>query len=145
MKVFCSRSLVSTALSCWFGFLACLLGCARPTLATVPCIQAQISSENLASANANTDDSSSCCEHGRNSSRRPKENKHSGASCCPLDATLIQKQNAVSSLSIGTHIAVLVSFTVHPPSLGSACGAMWPPRVCYAGRDILLQTHVLRI
>ena len=145
MKVFCTRSLVSTALSCWFGFLACLLGCAQPALATAPCRQAQAAGENLASANANTDDSSSCCEHGRNSSREPNKNKHSRESCCPLYATLIQTQNAVSRLSSGTDIAVLVSFTRHPLSLGSASGAIWPPKIWHAGRDILLQAHVHRI
>jgi hypothetical protein len=145
MKIFCSRSLVSTVLSCWFGFLACLLGCAQPALAAALCKQAQDSGENLGSGNATTEDSPSCCEPGRHSSREPNESKHRGASCCSLDAPLIQKQNAVSPLSSGTPTALLVSFTFHPLGLGSTSGAVRPPKVGYAGRDLLLQVHVLRI
>ena len=145
MKMFCSRSLVSTALSCWFGFLACLLGCAQPALAAVLCKHAQVSGEKLGSGKATTEDSPSCCEHGRHSSRESNESKHRGASCCSLDAPLIQKQNAVSPLTSGTDFALLVSFAFHPSGLGSTGGAVRPPRVWYAGRDLLLQVHVLRI
>jgi len=57
----------------------------------------------------------------------------------------VQKQNAVSPLSSGTGIALLVSFTLYPSGLGSTGGAVRPPRVWYAGRDLLLQVHVLHI
>jgi hypothetical protein len=143
MRVPCSRALVSTALSCWFGFLACILGCAQPAVAAAHCEMGQIPGEHLAPANTNN--STSCCHHGRNSSDRSRQNHNREASCCPLDATLIQKQNPVSSPHSGTYIAGSVSFTLYSSNLLSASGEIRPPAIWYTGREILLQAHVLRI
>ena len=145
MKVRFLRSVVSAALSCWFGFLACLLGCAQPTLAATHCDPAQPSGLNSDSANSNTRDSSPCCNHGRNPSDGQRENRHSSASCCPLNATLIQKHDSVSPSSNRTDVPVPVSVTLYFPNPLIALSELPLRTIWYAGRDILLQAHILRI
>src|SRR5215468_200590 len=130
-----SRPIISIALSCWFGFLACLLGCAQPAIAATGCQQVQ----------PNTGDRSPCCHHGRNRSGGQHENGPRAASCCPLDATLIQKQDPSSPLRGSPHAAVPVSLGLCFASQLVANVELPPSTIWCAGRDILLQTHVLRI
>jgi hypothetical protein len=139
-----SRPVLSTALSCWFGFHACLLGCAQPALAARQCDRAQTPSEHVLPASTDTGDRP-CCNHGRNRSAAPGKNQHKSASCCPLDATLAQKRASVQPVSSSAHLAVLASFLPLSPSLLVANGELPPTSVWHAGRDILLQTHTLRI
>lgn len=144
MKASHLRPVLSTALSCWFGFLACLLGCAQPTLAAARCEQIQSHGLNSGSATSDTENSSSCCNHG---GRAPgqRENRHNGASCCPLNATLAQKHDSVSPFTDATHVTVMpVSVTLFFPNQASDCREISSP-TSSAGRDILLQVHVLRI
>ena len=137
-----TRSVASTVLSGWFGFLACILGCAQPTLAASHCDR--ISGVGLAASSANKDDSASCCNHGRSPSGGSDQNKHSGASCCPLDATFIQKQDSTPPLSGSSHVVVMARVSVDSPNVRFTSGEIRSPTIWYAGRDILLQAHVLR-
>ena len=141
------RVVVSITLSCWFGFLACVLGCAQPTRAAAASEQDQISAgvkfarETVVS---NAGGGAPCCHHSRSSSGGPHQNNHSGVSC-PLAATLIQKQDPTSRLHSDTCIAVLAPLTLPSTSRFPASGEVLLPALWYAGRDILLQAHILRI
>ena len=144
MKVCYSRPVVSVALSCWLGFLACLLGCAQPALAAADCEQVP-SGPNSGPATSNGGASWPCCNHGSGPSDGQGKNRRSAASCCPLDATLIQKHDLISPLSAGTYVAVPVSVSLSFPKLLLDSDENPPSTVWFAGRDILLQVHVLRI
>ena len=144
MKVRYLRSVLSTALSCWFGFLACLLGCAPPTLAASPCEQVPSHELNPGRATSDTESGSSCCNHGGKSSGGQREKSRNGASCCPLNATLTQKHDLPSPSSRDTHVVIPVSITLYFRNLWSVSCEISSP-TSPAGRDILLQVHVLRI
>ena len=144
MRVPYARAVVSTVLSCWFGFLACLLGCAQPTLAAPQCESTHMPREHLAPASTDPGDSLSCCNHGRSRSDGPSRNQHKTASCCPLDATLTQKQVSVTPVSAGA-LAVPPSSVLSSPNPLATNREIPPTSNGHAGRDILLQTHILRI
>jgi hypothetical protein len=57
----------------------------------------------------------------------------------------VSQQALVSPLSGSTHIAALVTSTLHFPSPVSPNGEIWFPALWWTGRDILLQARVLRI
>ena len=138
MKALTSRSMVSIALSCWIGFLACILGCVPPSVAAATCKHLQISG-----SGSGTNDVGSCCSHGHKPSGGSDQNKHS-ASCCPSDATLVKKQDSRPGITYA--VAALALSTNLPSSNISSSGTeVSPPIIWYAGRDILLQAHVLRI
>jgi hypothetical protein len=142
MNVLRLRSLTATALSLWLGLLACALGCAHPVAASTPRSSSQAKANGtLCTGGDNADGESSCCTgHG---SSRPSQ-KHHRISCCPLDATLIQKHDASSLVASHVHLAVVELLVSHPSA------ALWTPIegtpiVWVEGRDILLQTHILRL
>ena len=141
------KQMTASALSLWLGFLACVLGCAQPVFATVPSTQAQLSELKAA---ANEDDSDrtagggSCCHH---SSKTPDENSQgtSNSSCCHWDATLVQKQDPAPPLRtcFSVFVPPLVALHVSVPLPRSSEGI--EPVPWHAGRDVLLQAHILRI
>lgn len=143
MNVFRTQSLTATALSLWLGLLACALGCAHPVSASTKHSAARVlkADQTLCVDGTEIDGESSCCTgHG---SSRPSQ-KHHSISCCPLDATLIQKHDASSLVASHVHLAVVESLISHPSA------ALWTPIegtpiVWVEGRDVLLQTHILRI
>jgi hypothetical protein len=143
MNLFCLQSLTATVLSVWLGFLACALGCAHPVSASTKHSAAQVSKANgmLCVDADKADGESSCCTgHG---SSRPSQ-KHHSISCCPLDATLIQKHDVASLVANHVHLAVFALLIFHPSI------ALWTPIeatpfVWVEGRDVLLQTQLLRI
>jgi hypothetical protein len=141
MNAFRHRSLTATVLSLWLGFLACALGCAHPASASSLRSSSVKANDTLCSDDNTADGDSSCCTgHG---SSRPSQRHHS-ISCCPLDATLIQKHDASSLIANHVHLAVFTSLTAHPST------PLWTPVegvpiVWVEGRDVLLQTHILRI
>jgi hypothetical protein len=139
------RHLTATLLAFWLGFLACLLGCAQPVLATTPSHTEIFESRTTANeADSKMDDAGSCCHHHRGTSDGSKQGVQT-ISCCPLDATLIQKQDP-GSVNSGQHYAVvLMIFVVNPSFRLSASNGINTPPVGHAGRDVLLQTHILRI
>ena len=136
------RSAVSITLSCWFGFLACVLGCAQPTVATAPC-PAYVKSVSTV-AGSKTQNEADCCHHGRSPSDDSRQ-KQNGASCCPLDATLIQKQDLTTDLRSVHFVAVLMLFILPTQPGLAASGESHTRAIWHTGRDVLLQVCVLRI
>jgi hypothetical protein len=140
------RSLTGTALSIWLGFLACVLGCAQPTVAAEICSTAQQTSLHSSPfANPVDADGGSCCHHQRGSSKNSGNKQQSSVSCCPLDATVIQKQTLSSPSPVAVHIAItaLLVFDLSAHSLST--DRIVQPPLWQSGRDVLLQARVLRI
>jgi hypothetical protein len=131
------------ALSLWLGCLACVLGCVQPVSASSPPI-----SELKATANEDDNDrmadSAPCCHHSGKTSERSKQGS-TNSSCCGLNATLTQKQDPKPPLRICLSVFVLsllVSHSSVPFSVGTDASV---PIAWLAGRDVLLQAHILRI
>lgn len=94
MHVFRPRSLTANALSLWIGFLACVLGCAQPVLSSTKSAHAHLSEPESAApgdANGTVGSEGPCCHHTRGSQKNKQPAQT--ISCCPLDATLLQKQD----------------------------------------------------
>jgi len=139
------RPVTATALALWLGFLACVLGCSQSVLASTP-TSIQISESKAAGnkTDGNIGDAGSCCHHRHGTSDGTKQGIQT-ISCCPLDATLIQKQDPASPNTSHSYAVVLLLFTLNPSFRVSASNGVNSPPICRAGRDVLLQTHVLRI
>ena len=139
------RPLTATVLVFWLGFLACRLGCAQPVLASTPS-GAQFSPSGTAAneTDSKMGDAGSCCHHHHGTSEKNRQNLQT-ISCCPLDATLIQKEDAASARGGDSYAVVLMLFVFNPSFRLSAFNGLNTPPVCHAGRDVLLQAHVLRI
>jgi hypothetical protein len=139
------RSVTATVLAFWLGFLACVLGCAQPVLASTPSGTQIFQSRAAASeADSKMDDAGSCCHHHRGASDNNKQGLQT-ISCCPLDATLIQKQDLASAKSGNLYAVVLMLLVLNPSFRLSASSGINAPTIWHAGRDVLLQAHVLRI
>ena len=142
MSFFRTQSLTATVLSVWLGFLACALGCAHPVSASTKRSSSQISKANRKlCADSDEAGGDSCCTgHG---SSKPSQKNHS-ISCCPLDATLIQKHDASSLVASHVHLAV-VPLLISLPSAPLSKPVEATTIVWVEGRDVLLQTQLLRI
>jgi len=138
------RHLTATVLALWLGFLACVLGCGQPVLASTP-FRTEISTSRTPANEADSKmaDAGSCCHHHHGSSDGNKPGVQT-ISCCPLDATLIQKQDPGAANS-GHHAVVFMIFVLNPSFRLSTSNGLNTPPVGHAGRDVLLQTHILRI
>jgi hypothetical protein len=141
------RSLAATLLSSWLGFLACVLGCAQPVSASAPSTVTQVFEGKTAAkqeADGKMAEAGPCGHHGHGASGKNKQGSPS-VSCCPLDATLIQKQTPVSPLR-GYPFVVALMLLLGSPSFQLSAGKKTnAPTVWHRGRDVLLQVHVLRI
>jgi hypothetical protein len=140
------RPATATALALWLGCLACVLGCAQPVLASTPS-RVQISEPRSAANEGDSGkmvDAGPCCHRHRGASDKNNQGLQT-ISCCPLDATLIQKQDSVSSRSAHPFAAVVMLFVFNSSFRLSATNEINAPTVWHAGRDVLLQAHVLRI
>jgi hypothetical protein len=89
-------------------------------------------------------DAGSCCHRHHESSDGNKQSVQT-ISCCPLDATLIQKQDPASPKSDHHYAVVLMMLVLNPSFRLSASDGINTPPVGHVGRDVLLQAHVLRI
>jgi hypothetical protein len=139
------RPVTAIVLAFWLGFLACLLGCAQPVLASTPS-RTQISQSRAVAneADSKIGDAGSCCHHHQGTSDKNKQSLPT-SSCCPLDATLIHKQDAASARGGDSYAVVMMLFVLSRSFRLSAFNRINTPAVCHAGRDVLLQAHVLRI
>ena len=140
------RPVTATALALWLGFLACILGCAQPILASIPS-HTQISEPTTAASEDDSGkmvDAGPCCHHHRGASDKNNQGLQT-ISCCPLDATLIQKQDPISPKCSHPYAAVLMLFAFNSSFRLTATNGINIPIVWQAGRDVLLQAHVLRI
>jgi hypothetical protein len=135
------RSVMATALSLWLGLLACLLGCATPTVADST-HQSQSSDRGLCPERDSADDDS-CCQHGHTGGS--EKDSHHAKSCCPTETALTQKNylGLATQVSIGISTFTLPNFDVPGLTLKSENTSV--PALWQAGRDILRQVHVLRI
>jgi hypothetical protein len=141
MSLFRPQSLTATVLSLWLGVLACALGCAHPISASTKHSAAQVKANQTLCVDDEADGESSCCTgHG---SSHPSQ-KHHSISCCPLDATLIQKHDASSLIANHVHLAVFTLLIFHPP-IPLPTPSEATPTIWHEGRDVLLKTHILRI
>ena len=139
------RPLTASVLALWLGFLACLLGCARPILASTPSRTELVEFRTPANeADGKMDEAGSCCHHHHGTSDGNTPGVQT-ISCCPLDATLIQRQDLGSANSGHHYAVVLMIFVLNPSFRLSASNGINTQPVGHAGRDVLLQTHVLRI
>ena len=141
------QSLMATGLSLWLGFLACVLGCAQPVLGSETSSHTGVFALNPAAnedGNGEMGDAGPCCHHGRGASSNNKPVAQT-VSCCPLDATLMQKQDPVSRLRGHWSVVVFLLLVFHSSFPLSASDRENAPTVWHAGRDVLLQTHILRI
>ena len=144
MSVSSFRSATATALTCWLGFLACVVGCARPMLAAAICSTRQRAALSASSPEP-TDEVSGCCHHQRHSSNRSGDKSQNTISCCPLDATLTQKQDLASPLHSDIHLAVLALKAFDSAGDVYLFGDRAFPTIWRSSRDVLLQTRILRI
>jgi hypothetical protein len=139
------RHLTATVLALWLGFLACLLGCAQPVLASTSSRTEIFESRTTTNeADSKMGDAGSCCHHHHGTSDGNKPGVQT-ISCCPLDATLIQKQDPGAANSGHDYAVVLMIFVLNPSFRLSVSNGINTPPVGQAGRDVLLQTHILRI
>jgi len=140
------RSLTATALSFWIGFLACVLGCAQPVLSSTKPAHAPLSEPQSAArgdANGTVGSEGPCCHHTRGSQKNKQPAQT--ISCCPLDATLLQKQDPVSHLRDFSSVLIFTLLQSYSSLELSVRTATSYPPLWHAGRDLLLQTHILRI
>jgi hypothetical protein len=140
------RPLTATALSLWIGFLACVLGCAQPVLSSTTHAHAQLSEPEPAArgdANSTVGSEGPCCHHTRGSQKNKQPAQT--ISCCPLDATLLQKQDPVSHFRDFSSVLVVSLLQFHSSFELSALTATSDPPLWHTGRDLLLKTQILRI
>src|SRR5215470_7036632 len=135
------RSLTGTVLSIWLGFLACALGCVQPALAAEICPTPQQISRSSHFA-IPVDDGANCCHHQRGSSNNSGSQHHTSMSCCPLDATVIQKQDLASISSVVLHVVLPALLVLDVPVRSSSTDTIVEPTLWQSGRDVLLQARV---
>jgi len=140
------RSLTATTLSLWIGLLACVLGCAQPVLSSTKPAHARLSEPESAArgdADRTVGSEGPCCHHTRGSQKNKQPAQT--ISCCPLDATLLQKQDPVSHLRDFSSVLIFTLLQFGSSlELLARTAASGPPLV-HTGRDLLLQTRLLRI
>ena len=139
------RPVTAVVLSLWLGFLACVLGCVQPMVGAPP--EEPLISELKAVGSEDGDRATGgepCCHHSRGTSEKGKHVAQT-VSCCPLDATVIQKHDLVPPLGADLSIAILMLLAFRPAYQPSASVGANPLGLWQAGRDVLLQAHVLRI
>jgi hypothetical protein len=126
------KACMATFFSLWIGVLACFMGCALPTLAD----------QHQSGSNVEH-----CCHTSSKSPAKPDGGKSSshGMSCCPLEVTVAAKWNAATlSVALAQHFIL----TSTPSDLATTWfyhTVEFVPLVWHSGRDILLETHLLRI
>jgi hypothetical protein len=144
MNAFCLRPVTATALSLWLGILACVLGCANVSTASASAPETQVSGLSAAPCpDRDADSGESCCRHGHNPAGGSEKNHK--ISCCPAETALIQKQNVAPPSLVHLYVAALALSGFHASNFVSATATTNSSLLWHAGRDILLQVHVLRI
>jgi hypothetical protein len=141
------KQVTASALSLWLGFLACVLGCAQPVFASVQPTQPRTSELKAAASEDDNDRAAgggSCCHH-RGKTPDKNETGTSNSSCCHWDATLVQKQDPAPPSRTCFSVLALPLFALHVSVPLSVSTEKSGPIPRQAGRDVLLEAHVLRI
>jgi hypothetical protein len=141
---------MATAVSLWIAVLACVMGCTQPVLASSPTIL-DASSTQKSSANHDSPglmaDMQSCHHSGGNSSVPPSDRKpapNGALSCCPLEISVNQKWDATKlGIARALEFAAFSGFHFEVTCFSSV--AEFPQPISPSGRDVLLETHLLRI
>lgn len=144
------KAVLAVAVSLWMADQVCVMGCTQSAPASSPRITDSSSSQKTAthhSEQALLEDVPNCHHTGDNPSLPPSERKpasNAPASCCPLEATVIQKSNTVGLRTVTMRDFVLSSdfdFGVARFSGRSE----FVRSISHSGRDTLLETYILRI
>jgi hypothetical protein len=93
----------------------------------------------------NSEAGDSCCQHGPDDSGDSEKNSHHAKSCCPTEAAIAQKNSSAAAGLIAIHIAALTQPNSDMSGFAAASENADVSALWRAGRDILLQVHVLRI
>ena len=140
------RPVTATALSIWLGILACVLGCAKVSTAPASAPKTHASGLSAAQCSERDVDAGSCCRrHGHHPAGGSDKDEQHTISCCPAETALIQKQNVASPTLIQLYVAALALPDLHSTSFVSASAIATSSPFSHAGREILLQAHVLRV
>ena len=134
-----AKATAAIAISVWMGLLACLAGClpafargASPQISGKCDVAKQDQMANM-----------ECCHRTDNPSHDKKKQSPENASCCPLDATLIQKGDAPR---LAAAASVHVPFVDYHFALRQSSRRLESSQtIWHSGRDTLLETHLLRI
>ena len=139
------RPATATALSLWLGILACVLGCANVSTASASIPKTQVSGLNATQCPDRDVDAGSCCRHGHHPAGGSDKDEQHAISCCPAETALIQKQNVASPALIALYVAASALPDLHATNFVSATAIATSSPFSHAGREILLQVHMLRI
>lgn len=140
----------ATGVSLWMGVLACLMGCTQPALASSSAI-VYASSGREHSANHSQSglmaDMENCHHSSGNSSAPPNDRKPASngpVSCCPLEITVTAKWDT-TKLGIAPARDFVPSSDFHFEAARFSGPVEFAESLWHSGRDILLETHLLRI
>lgn len=139
------RPVTATALSLWLGILACVLGCAKVSTASASAPRTQVSGRSTTQCPERDVDAGSCCRHGHHPAGGSDKDEQHTISCCPAETALIQKQKVASPALIQLYVTALAPPDLHAANFVSATAIGTSSPVSHAGREILLQVHILRI
>jgi hypothetical protein len=151
MRLVIQRFRMATALSMalWMAALACGTGCMLPAVASASPKPISCPEETAADP-AGTDliaGMTNCPRAGHHAPANQQGGKHApsgGMSCCFLELNVPTRTHAPQPQIVAAHVAVpVLIFDVTPVWTHSA--PEFSPPVDHAGRDTLLQTHLLRI
>jgi hypothetical protein len=144
------RAAVAAGLSLWLAVLACLVGCTVPILASSGSINVAWIQENagdqgqsaLMAAMENCPHHSSGNAPGKPNDPKPLPGGR--MSCCPVEVTVTSKlDTATQGVAPASDFVLESDFSlVKIPFVHSVESV---PPVWHSGRDILLETHLLRV
>jgi hypothetical protein len=137
------KAIAAIWVSLWMAVLACLTGCFQPIFfGSEAKAQAGIN-ESGGHKHGHAGNMECCKPSGRSPSSPPKDKKRpsgENASCCPLEATVIQKREAPAKAS-----AAVPSLDFHFSFTQFSAPVEFTQVMENSGRDTLLKTHALRI
>jgi hypothetical protein len=144
-----TRTFGAAFLSAWLGFLACLMGCSpsafgspRESASCPPPANAVTTVAAHKSAAHKT--SAPCCtHHGQSPAPGNRAPQKQSPYCCPMDATF-QKQSQTPQFAIHLIAVGLATPLASAPPPAFAPLASDPHRI-HSGRDVLLQSRILRV
>jgi hypothetical protein len=151
MRIALQRFRIATALSMaiWMVALACVTGYmppafGSPNLKQISCPQEAATGPAGMDLMANMPNCPHAAHHGPANPQGRKRTPSGGISCCFLELNVPTRMQTPQPQLVTAHLAVPVAiFNVMPAWTHSAPEFSLP--VDYAGRDTLLQTHLLRI
>jgi hypothetical protein len=142
---------VAAGLSVWLAVLACLMGCTLPGVASAragkaPAAQANSAEQNSLDVMAGMED----CPHHPLGESAPAKRKDGmparggNTSCCPVEVTVASKPDITKlRITVAQDFVLLANIDLVTTRFYHAAENV--PLVSHGGREILLETHLLRI